>query len=65
MASGGPGKGHGALLKKWLSARSALQESPKTSLKHYENDAFGPRTGAQESAKEFFNTLVPSTHSGE
>jgi hypothetical protein len=32
-------------LKKWLSARSALQESPKTSLKHYENDVFGLRTG--------------------
>jgi hypothetical protein len=45
MASGWPGKGHGALLKKWLSARSALQESPKTSLKHYENDVFGLRTG--------------------
>jgi hypothetical protein len=58
MASGWPGKGHGALLKKWLSARSALQESPKTSLKHYENDVFGLRTGARESAKEFFNTLA-------
>jgi hypothetical protein len=44
-----------SVLKKWLSARSA-QENAKTSPKHYENDVFGPRT-AQESAKEFFNTL--------
>jgi hypothetical protein len=34
-----------SLLKKWLSARSALHETPKTSLKHYENDVFGLRTG--------------------
>jgi len=46
-----------SLFKKWLSARSALQESPKTSPKHYENDVFGPQPGAQQSAKEFFNTL--------
>ena len=31
-------------MKKWLSTRLALQESPKTSPKHYENDVFGPRT---------------------
>jgi hypothetical protein len=29
-------------LKKWLSARSALQESPKTRPKHYENSVFSP-----------------------
>ena len=36
---------HLSLLKKWLSARSALQKSPKTSPKHYANAVFGPRTG--------------------
>jgi hypothetical protein len=46
-----------SVLTKWLSARSAIRESAKTSPKHYENDVFGPRSGAQESAKEFFNTL--------
>jgi hypothetical protein len=54
MASGWPGKGHGALLKKWLSARSALQESPKTSLKHYENDVFGSRTGGTREREGVF-----------
>jgi hypothetical protein len=51
-----------SLLKKWLSARAALLESPKTRPKHYKNGVFWPRFGAEESAKEFFNTLAPSTH---
>jgi hypothetical protein len=31
-----------SLLKKWLSAWSALKESPKTRLKRYENALFCP-----------------------
>jgi hypothetical protein len=31
-----------SLLKKWLLALSALQESPKTRLKHYVNSVFSP-----------------------
>jgi hypothetical protein len=31
-----------SLLKKWLSAWSALKESPKTRLNRYENAVFGP-----------------------
>jgi hypothetical protein len=50
-----------SLLKKWVSARSALQESLKTSPKHYENDVFGLRTGVKQSAKAFFNTLFCRT----
>jgi hypothetical protein len=29
-------------IEKWLSARSALQESPKTRPKHYQNGVFSP-----------------------
>jgi hypothetical protein len=54
-----------SLLKKSASARLAAQESPKTRPKHYENGVFGPWTGAEVSAKEFFNRLAPSTHSAE
>jgi hypothetical protein len=57
MASGWPGKGHGTLLKKSLSARSAVQKRPETRPKHYENVVFNSWFGAEESAKEFFNTL--------
>ena len=46
-----------SLLKKWVSTRSAVQESPKTRPKRYRNGVFGPRAGAEESAKEFFNRL--------
>jgi hypothetical protein len=31
-----------SLLKKSLSAKSAVQESPKTRLKHYKNGVFSP-----------------------
>jgi hypothetical protein len=31
-----------SVLKKSLSARSAVQESPKTRLKHYENGVSSP-----------------------
>jgi hypothetical protein len=43
-----------SLLKKWLSARSALQESPKTSPKHYANDVCGPRTGGTREREGVF-----------
>ena len=43
-----------SLLKKWLSARSGLQESPKTSPKHYENDVFGSRTGGTREREGVF-----------
>jgi hypothetical protein len=43
-----------SLLKMWLSARSALQESPKTSPKHYENNVFGPRTGGTREREGVF-----------
>jgi hypothetical protein len=45
---------HNSVLKKWLSARSALQESPKTSPKHYENDVFGLRTGGTREREGVF-----------
>jgi hypothetical protein len=57
MASGWPGKGHGALLKKRLSARSALQETRKQVQNTTKTTYSAPYPGAQESAKEFFNTL--------
>jgi hypothetical protein len=34
-----------SVLKKWLSAQSAVQEGPKTRRKRYENGAFGPWIG--------------------
>jgi hypothetical protein len=42
MASGWPGKGHGVLLKKSPSARSAVQKWSETRPKHYENGVFSP-----------------------
>ena len=45
---------HNSVLKKWLSARSALQESPKTSPKHYQNDVFGLRTGGTREREGVF-----------
>jgi hypothetical protein len=47
-----------SVLKKWLSARSALQESPKTSPKHYENDVFGLRTGGTREREGVFQHAV-------
>jgi hypothetical protein len=51
---------HPILLKGSMSARSAVQKRPETRPKHYENVVFSPRSGAEKSAKEFFNTLTPS-----
>jgi hypothetical protein len=42
MASGWPGKGYGTLLKKSLSARSAVQKRPEPRPKYYENVVFSP-----------------------
>ena len=35
------------VLKKSLSARSAVQKRPERKPKHYENGMFSPRTGGQ------------------
>jgi hypothetical protein len=42
-----------------LSTRSAVQESLKTRPEHYKNGVFSRWSGAEESAKEFFNRLFP------
>ncbi len=42
MASGWPGKGHGTLLKKSLSARSAVQKRPEPRPKYYFNTLGNP-----------------------
>jgi hypothetical protein len=52
-------------LKKWFSARPAVEEGPKTRPKRYENAACGSRTGGRKGAKGFFNTLTPSPKVGE
>ncbi len=48
------------LLKKSLSAQSAVQKRPEPRPKHYENGVFSPEQGTEKSAKEFFNTLTCS-----
>jgi hypothetical protein len=43
-----------SLLKKWLSTRSAAQESPKTRPKRYQNVVFGPRIGGTREREGVF-----------
>jgi hypothetical protein len=58
IPSDAPNFAEGAsVLKKWLSARSAVQESPKTRPNTTDTAYLGPEPGAEERAKEFFNTL--------
>jgi hypothetical protein len=53
-----------SLLKKWVSARTALRESPKLSPEHYENDVFGLRTKGTREREGVFNTLGCSPQFG-
>jgi len=42
-----------------VSARSAVQESPKTRSKRYENGVFGPRTGCLRVREGVFQQADP------
>jgi hypothetical protein len=55
---------HLRLLKKSLSARSAVLKRHETRPKHYKSGVFTPEPEAEECAKEFFNTLTSSRHLG-
>jgi hypothetical protein len=48
-----------SLLKKYVSARSAVQESPKTRPKRYRNGVFGPRTGSRRERDGVFQQADP------
>jgi hypothetical protein len=47
------------VLKKWLSAQSAVQEGPKTRRKRYENGAFGPWIGGAGEPEGVFQQADP------
>jgi hypothetical protein len=50
---------HPSLLKKWFTARPAVQKGPKAMPKRYKNAALGPRTGGRKGREGVFQHADP------
>ena len=65
MASGWPGKGHGALLKNSLHARFGPRSGPKDTVLGGFWSFWSLISYDFQLSADFINRLSPSTHSGE